>query len=280
VTAVGDSDEVPEESRRLRSFMESGAQVVGQAAGAAVSVVVGPVLGAGAGAVLGDLLARGAREVYDRLLAPRQAARAAGALDVAFVRIDERLRGGDMPRSDGFFDAGQDGRAQAEEILEGTLLTAANAYEERKVPLLGRMYANLAFDPTVSASHANFLLRVADRVTYHQLQLLAFFAAAQSGEYEHALIRLTAHVTETGRLPGEALGAELSDLADAKLIGGRQNDGSVTATYATEQGDWGPTMLPRVALRPLGATLHRLMELDVGIGTNELDAVLHELRGE
>jgi hypothetical protein len=259
--------------------MESGGEVVGQTAGAAVSLVVGPVLGTGIGAVLADLLARGGREMYDRLLAPRQGARAAGALDVAFVRISERLQAGDQPRVDGFFDADEDGRADAEEVLEGTLLTAANAYEERKVPLLGRLYANLAFDTTIRASHANFLLRLVDRLTYRQMQLLGFFGTAQTGPYEHALLELPAYVSETGKLPDSGLIAELSDLADVGLLGGRQDDGSVTATWATQQGSWGPNTLVRAALRPLGQTLYELMELD-RLPSEELDAVLRDLRGE
>lgn len=271
--------ERPSDSQPLRAFMESGGQVVGQTAGAALAIVAGPVLGTGIGAVLGDLLARGGREIYDRLLARRQGARAAGALDVAVVRIAERLQGGEQPRDDGFFIAtDEDGRADAEEVLEGTLLTAANAYEERKVALLGRMYANLAFDTTVSASHANFLLRVADRLTYRQFQTLAFFAKAQSGPYEQALLDLPAHVSETGRLPDAGLVVELDDLADIGLLGGRQDDGSVTATWGTELGDWRPSTLMRAALRPVGETLHRLMELE-RTPADELDSVLRALPG-
>src|SRR3954470_22997587 len=102
----------------------------------------------------------------------------------------ERLAAGDELRDDNLFDPGPDGRPDAEEVLEGTLLTAANAYEERKVPLIGRLWANLAFDATVSARHANYLLRLTDRLTYGQLVALAFFHEAQSGEYEHAVIEL------------------------------------------------------------------------------------------
>jgi hypothetical protein len=155
-----------EKSQWLRNFLESGGQVVGNVAGVAVSVASGSVLGTGAGVAMGEALARLGTEFYDRVLAPRQVARAGGALGVAVTRIDERLRAGDELRADGFFDPGPDGRADADEVLEGTLLTAANAWEERKVAPLGRMYANLAFDGTVRPGWANYLLRVVDGLTY------------------------------------------------------------------------------------------------------------------
>jgi hypothetical protein len=271
----------PEKAERLREFMESGGQVVGQAAGAALSIVAGPVVGTGAGAALGEVFARVGLEIHERLLARRQGARAAGALDVAFVRVDERLNAGDDLRDDGFFNPGPDGRVDAEEVLEGTLLTAANAYEERKVALIGKLYANLAFEPTVSPALANFLLRLADRLTYHQLTVLAFFAYAQSGEGEMALVRLTAEQSETGRLPSQGLIAELNDLSEVtRVLGLRQDDGTVIAPQdAWGDGGWLMRHFVQVALTPVGDTLHRLMELDK-LPPADLDSVLAELSGQ
>jgi hypothetical protein len=168
--------ESAEQPGALRNLLESGGQVVGNVAGAALSAFAGPLLGAGAGVAMGEALARVGTEVYDRLLAPRQRARVGGALGAAAARIGERLDAGDVPRADGFFDAGLDDRPQAEEVLEGALMTAANAWEERKVVPLGRLYANLAFDDSISPRWANYLLRVADSLTYTQLVLLAVLA--------------------------------------------------------------------------------------------------------
>jgi hypothetical protein len=277
---VIDDDSPREEASRLREFVESGGQVVGQVAGAALTIVAGPVLGTGVGAALGEVFGRVGLEIHDRLLARRQGARAAGALDVALVRVEERLNAGDQPRDDGFFDPGPDRRADAEEVLEGTLLTAANAYEERKVPHIGRLYANLGFDATVSAAHAHYLLRLADRLTYHQLAILAFFMEAQSGEYENAVMRLTAERSETGNLPAEEFVAEMNDLGDARLIGLRQNDGTVTPAQETWGGGGAGRMSDVVRLAPtrVGETLHRLMELD-HLPRADLEGVLAELRG-
>jgi hypothetical protein len=268
-----------EQTARLRSFMESGGQVVGQVAGAAVAIVAGPVVGTGTGAVLGEILSRVGLEMHDRLLARRQGARAAGALDVARVRVREHMDAGDEPRGDGFFEPGPDGRIDAEEVLEGTLLTAANSYEERKVPLVGRLYANLAFDPTVPPAHANFLLRLADRLTYRQLVILAFFAQAQSGECEMALVELSSG--GSGRLPSPTLVAEMNDLSGARLLGFRQSDGTVSApqdTWGDGGSGWRPGNLPQGALMTVGETLNRLMELDT-VSQGDLVGVVTELRG-
>jgi hypothetical protein len=260
---------------RLRSFIEGGGQVVGQLAGAAFGILAGPLVGAGTGAMLGEALSRVGVELYARFLAPRQGARAAGALAVAVVKVEERLEAGDEPRRDGFFDRGPDGRADADEVLEGTLLTAANAYEERKVPLIGRLWANLVFDETVSARHANYLLRLADRLTYGQLVALAFFHDAQSGDYEHALIGLQG----SGPLPSPALLAELDDLSAARLLGLRQTDGSVIApTEAWSPSNWSKAKLAQAALMPVGDRLWRLMELHQ-LPSADVDAVLTDLRG-
>jgi hypothetical protein len=268
-------EQLSTKSERLRSFMRTGGEVVGQVAGVAVSAVAGPVVGAGSGALLGDVFARVGLELYDRLLAPRQGARAAGALDVAWVRVEERLKAGDEPRDDGFFDPGPDGRPDAEEVLEGTLLTAANSNEERKVPLIGRLYANLAFDATVSPGHANFLLRLADRLTYRQLVALGFVAQARSGDYQRDL----AHIAGSGRLPDPGLVAEMNDLSDARVLGLRQADGTVISPQGTwDDTGWRPSNLPQAALTPVGETLHDLLELD-GLPRADLDAVLRELQG-
>lgn len=267
----------------LRSFIESGGQVVGQVAGAALSLAAGPLVGAATGTALSEVLARVGRELHDRFLAPRQGARAAGALDVAWVRIDERLQAGEELRQDGFFDAGDDGRVDAEELLEGTLVTAANAWEERKVPFIGNLYANLAFDERVTPGHAGFLLRLADRLTYGQLCILAFFARTQAGEYADQIEAAGPAQIASGRLPDGAVMDELNDLTNARLLGVREDGAYVTPPSSGRVGGgasaWHPTHLRDAALMPLGETLHCLMALDE-MPAADVEVILSALRGE
>lgn len=266
---------------RLRDLIESGSQVFGQASGIGVGLLGGPLAGVVAGAAMGEAFARVATEFYDRVAAGRQRARGGKALEVALWRIGQRVDDGDLPRQDGFFNPGPDGRADAEEVLEGTLFTAANAWEERKVAPLGRLYANVAFDPTISPRWANFLLRLADRLTYTQLVLLAFLSEAnRPGPYESAVVALEALPSEIRVPPDRTLYSELDDLSTNHLVGVRQNSGPPIQTVEIMGGaGWTPNMLIRADLMPDARALHDLMELDQ-LPRDDLDAVLSGLRGD
>jgi hypothetical protein len=165
--------------------------------------------------------------------------------------------------------------------LEGTLFTAANAWEERKVAPLGRLYANVTFDPTISPRWANFLLRLTDRLTYTQLVLLAFVAEAnRPGPYESAVVSLEVVASEVRVPPDRTLYSELDDLSASLLIGVRQNSGPPVPPLATLEGSgWTPRTLVRADLMPNARTLHDLMELDQ-LPHEDLDAVLFGLRGD
>lgn len=61
----------------------------------------------------------------------RVCGRGEGAFTFAAERVAERLQAGDVPRRDDFI-AEVDGRSPNDEILEGVLLAAGDAYEERR----------------------------------------------------------------------------------------------------------------------------------------------------
>ena len=92
---------------------------------------------------------------------------------LAVVAIAAELDQGKMPRSDAFFDP--DGRRPpaAEELFEGVLLKARDAYEERKLPLLANLYSSFVFTNTISPTLANSLVELAGRLTYQQLVFMA-----------------------------------------------------------------------------------------------------------
>jgi hypothetical protein len=101
----------------------------------------------------------GAREFRERVLGQREAVRVINAITAAKARIDERLATGDVPRSDGFFDAGEANRSDAQELLEGVLLAAQRQYEERKVGCYGNLYAKRRIEPAIDSVTANSLLK-------------------------------------------------------------------------------------------------------------------------
>jgi hypothetical protein len=64
------------------------------------------------------------------------------------------------------------------------MLHAASAYQERKVPYIGFLWASLLFRPDLSLDYAHVLLRLADRVSYRQLQVIAFLAENASAGFK------------------------------------------------------------------------------------------------
>jgi hypothetical protein len=173
MTASGDDRA---DADRATALIEGGAELAGASIGAALGLIGGPptvVGGAAVGAIASRTLRQLGSEIHQRMLGPRQRVRVGGALAVAAETIDTRLKAGEVPRADGFFDASSTGRPAAEEVLEGVLLAAGDAYEERKVPFLGKLYAAVAFDGSVGRPQANFFIAVAQRLTFRQLALMA-----------------------------------------------------------------------------------------------------------
>src|SRR6266511_3326365 len=126
-SASGPEQENEEETLAVE-LIESGSEIAGAATGAAVGLVAGP-LGVIGGAALGAALGRVLKHVG-----------AAAAFAGAAIAI--ALETGRQPRDDGFFETREGGdRPAAEEILEGVLQKARDAYEERKLRLLGLLYA-------------------------------------------------------------------------------------------------------------------------------------------
>lgn len=146
--------------------------------------------------------------------------RVGAAASFAAVSIDATIRSGATPRDDGFFDDGAGGeRPDAEEILEGVLIKARDAYEEKKVPLLGTLYAWIAFHEEISSSYANQLLGLATRLTYRQLVILA----VASDEAGRAHLRQSSYrndltAIEHLGIEGQGLITEIYDLYQQGLL--------------------------------------------------------------
>jgi hypothetical protein len=166
--------QVPES---VRSLITTGSALLGaSAAGALEFLAQDPAAAAAAGAA-GVVIARAAEAVLadmaSRHLSGREKARVGAASLIALVSIRKRLDAGDTLRDDGFLPSGSPLESGAAEILEGVLLRAKNEHQERKVVLLGRFYANLAFAPSVSAAQANYMLHLIETLTFRQLCFVA-----------------------------------------------------------------------------------------------------------
>jgi hypothetical protein len=171
------NDSDSQEAALTRELIEGGSELAGATAGAALGILGGPgaaLGGAAAGVFVTRALKRIGADIKQRILGPREEVRIGAATAYAVVAIDRSIKSGQIPRQDGFFEEREPGqRPAAEEVLEGVLLKARDSYEEKKVPLIGILYATIAFQEAISPAHANHLVEVASRLTYRQLVVLA-----------------------------------------------------------------------------------------------------------
>jgi hypothetical protein len=168
-----------------------------------------------------------------------------------------RLKAGETPRSDGFFDASSTGRPPAEELLEGVLLASADAYEEWKVPFLGKLYAALVFDEGVSRPFANFLIALAQRLTCRQLALMAVI---WDGDAAPLAARAAQNAPPTQIAFSDELGLEVDELERLGLVGRGEPGGTPKrggATFVDASG----LAVTSLTLTGPGKRMYDLMDL-------------------
>lgn len=152
-------------------------------AGTVGATVAGPF-----GAAAGVALTRAVGALAFDLMTQRQTLRVQTTLEVIAERISEFETEGRPIRGDGaFFDETQVDRAPATELAEAVLLAARESYEEKKLRLLGTLYASIAFEADVTPLHAHYLVGLASDLSYNQLLLLA----ALSPGYRDLLLDLS-----------------------------------------------------------------------------------------
>ena len=162
----------------IQRLIEAGSNIAGAAGGA-----IGAFLGGAEGAALGGVTGGGVTgilktigDVAHRNLSKREEIRIGAAVSFAIDKIRIRLRAGETPRNDGFFQEREyDSRSDAEEILEGALLKSKNEHEEKKIQIIANIFANVAFSSDISTREANHILQVAEGMTYRKMCLLALF---------------------------------------------------------------------------------------------------------
>lgn len=174
-----------EDSTASRELLASGSEITGSAIGGFIGgVFAGPVGGAIGGAG-GAAAAKGLRLLADfahRQLSVRERIRVGAAFGFAIATIQAKLQAGETPREDGFFDSSQAKRSNADTILEGVVLRCRDEYQEAKVRLIANIYAEVAFDPTISPSDAELALGLAGELTYRQLCMVAL--VGRRGEFK------------------------------------------------------------------------------------------------
>ena len=160
-----DSNDRSSRIDRVRGLISNGTEIAGGAVGAALGfLATGPVgaaiLGAG-GIVAAKALKQMGEEVSERILGPREKVRVGGVLAIAASEIKNRIEHGERIRTDGFFDEKPFGRSDAEEVIENMLLKSQREPEEKKLPYMGHLLSNIAFDSMISAQMAHQIIKVA-----------------------------------------------------------------------------------------------------------------------
>lgn len=252
-----------DESSNLDRAIKAGAALLSQTAGTALAVV-SPEVGLAGPAVawLSTPLLRRAGEAVVNMVSRRGAERAGAALLVVQADAAEHAECGETPRSDGFSESHDGLRPDSDEVLEGVLMYAAASYEERKVVLLGHLYDGIAFDASVSAEEAHYLLKLADRLTYRQLVALATLQDPESFE---RLAKASYQRDEGTTGPTDALALELDDLADQGALGVLVEGTEDVARPGELYGSMGRVSakdFQSLQLTQTGLNLHGLMRLD------------------
>ena len=224
-----------EDDNSAQELIDLSSEITGNAAVAAIGFLVAGPVGAMAGAFSGPAIAKTiklvAKEINDRFLAKREKIRIGATLNYAAQKIQQRLDAGDQIRQDDFFNFEASARPPAEEILEGVLIASQKEHEEKKLEFYGNLVANLAFDSSYSLQEANYLLKVAQNLTYQQLCLLSLFGRSVhglrktdyrgQGEFDTKLISLLQEIYELSSLgmlncSGEVL-FSLTDVNPGKI---------------------------------------------------------------
>ena len=88
------------------------------------------------------------------------------------AEIVERINAGKKLRQDGFFEEGEAGRSDAEEVWESLLSKCQREAAERKLPYMGHLFAGVAFHDTIGLDTAHQLISTAEQLSYRQLCIL------------------------------------------------------------------------------------------------------------
>jgi hypothetical protein len=170
--------------RILKTTADEGLSATIEATSAMVSTTVsvclvgplGMIAGPVSGMVVGKIIKYVKGDFKNRNLSEWELNRINIIEAAALKQIQLNLKNGLQFRNDNFFTQESiSDRAPVIEILEGTFIAAKNEHEEKKLDYIAYLYGNFSFHQEINQNHANYLVRIAERLSYHQFCILAFF---------------------------------------------------------------------------------------------------------
>lgn len=233
-------------------IVEISAEIVGGTIGGVVGASVAGPLGALIGSI-GEVAATKVitsiiSEMTNRKLSNREEIKLSNALSSSIKTLNTKISNGKVIRSDDFFDNKVNERSSAEEILEAVLYKAQREPEEKKIPYIGNIYANVVVDETIFPEIAHQVIKTAESLTYRQLCLLKIF----SGLYNFNLRNSSYRKQESFDKELYSLLYECYDLYNRGLI----TNGTVAMFGVTD-------LIPsKVTIQGLGVDCFNLMGLN------------------
>ena len=223
--------------------------LVGAQLGTAVAGPVGTIGGALVGTMLEKVFVWAGEEINTRALSISENRKITTVYGLAEKRICNALDADLKLRSDSnFYSDMPDDRAPAAEILEGILFAAQRENEERKLPYLANLYANINFNENVSRPMANQLVTLAASVSYRQMTVLSVI-----GKCNEDILDISLRNTEfRGFVDYEStsIAAEIFDLYRMSLI--------ISSEAILDASSFTPSLLK---VNGVGDLLYRHMEL-------------------
>lgn len=246
-----------EKNKNLESILLLGIEILGPTASSLAGFMtggpMGAVIGGGGGVILSKALIYLAGEVAGRTLSDREKVRIGAVMGYSILKIEERIKKGEIIRSDNFFNKDYSNRSDADEIYEGIIISAQREHEEKKIKYLGNMMANLAFDKSVDKNQANFYIEVSKGLTFRQLCLIKLISKIRRNFYHEEIRKENYREEKDFNSKQVSLLTEIYDLFNKNLIA--CSDG----VYLIDIVDINPSKL---VLDPVGLDLYYLMELE------------------
>ena len=225
---------------------------IGATAGAGIGLVLAGPAGAAIGSIAGTAIektvARVGKEIKERCLSNSENRKIGSVYENSLIKIDSNFKAGMLLRTDDFFDADTDDRSSAEEVLEATLFAAQRESEEKKLPYLANLYANIIFDETASRPMANQLIKIASEISYRQIVILSVI-----GRYNYGMMQIPLR-SQVFRgfddYSDMSIAAEIFDLYRMSLL--------ISRTAILDAASFTPSLL---VMNGMGELLFRYMEL-------------------
>ena len=245
-------------SNKTRKTISRTSAIIGSAAGAAAGTIIPDSTFIAATAALGSSLANIIEDTLLGVLTRAEKRRTLDVVQLTMSIIKERVEKGEHIRSD-FLDESKKENDVKVELFEAIIQKAKNSYEEKKLPYLAHLYANIVFDSTCSYIEANHIIQLAESLSYGQFCLLEIFS-------QHGSFNLRDYGYENNAVTGisnenYSLLELCMDLYTKRLIGQLQRD-TEGDYFESELG--GNGFIPSdCKLKPYGFRVHKMLSLSI-----------------